>query len=127
MLREKEKLPDVRNGITHRFRITDRNGKVTAGHIQTGEYEGGKIGELFLKVGKPGDDTAIYDQLAILFSVALQYGAPLENICSKLKNTQYEPSGSTSNPEIPRTTSPTDYIARYLLQKYGVKEEAVTP
>lgn len=115
MLKEKEKLPDERNGITHRFRITDRNGKVTDGYIQTGEFSDGRVGELFLKVGKPGDDTAIYDQLAIVFSVALQYGAPLENICGKLKGTKYEPAGSTSNPEIPRTTSPTDYIARLLL------------
>lgn len=115
----RERLPDERKGVTHRFRITDRNGDVTAGYLQTGEYESGALGELFIKVGKPGDETAVWDEVATMFSVALQYGVPLEVMCAKLRAKQFEPAGSTSNSDIPRCTSISDYIARYLTLRYS--------
>lgn len=115
----KERLPDDRKGVTHHFSITDRDGVTIDGYLTVGLYENGQPGEIFIKVGKTGGEGAIFDELAKLFSVALQYGVPLENLCAKMVNTKYEPSGCTSNPKIPRTTSPTDYLARFLLAKYG--------
>ena len=115
----KERLPDEREGVTHHFCITDRDGRQTDGYIQVGLYEDGRPGELFVKVGKSGGEGAVWDQFAIAFSIALQYGAPLENLCAKFVNTNFEPSGHTSNKDIPRCTSVTDYLAKYLLKRFG--------
>lgn len=119
---EKERLPDERTGVTHRFRITDKNNKITAGYIQTGTHPDGRLGEIFIRAGKPGHEMAWLDQFAICFSVALQSGVTLESLCSKFQNSQFEPCGSTSNPDIKRCTSLLDYLARFLLLKYGKAE-----
>lgn len=122
MIHEKERLPEDREGITHHFAITDRNGQTTDGYLTVSCYGDGRPGEVFMKIGKAGAESAVWDQLAIIFSVALQHGAPLENICDKLKATNFEPSGYTTNSEIPRCTSVSDYVARYMMSKFPKKE-----
>jgi hypothetical protein len=118
----REKLEDIREGITHHFSVLALvNGEVEEidGYIQTGCYADGRLGEVFLKVGRAGDMFAMLDQWAIAFSIALQYGAPLEDLCRKFIGARFEPQGATRNPDIPRCTSLVDYAARWLLQKYG--------
>ncbi len=122
----RERLGDVRQGITHHFTITALvNGELQeiGGYIQTGEYPDGRLGEIFVKVGRVGDVYAMLDQFAVAFSVALQYGAPVESLCEKFMNTRFEPSGPTGNPDIPRCSSLVDYTARWLMQKYGKKDQ----
>ncbi|MFN9975317.1 MAG: hypothetical protein ACK58T_36045, partial [Phycisphaerae bacterium] len=48
------------------------------------------------------------------FSLALQYGLPLDEAVLRFKNMRFEPMGPTSNPEIPEAQSIIDYVARYL-------------
>lgn len=120
----RERLPDVREGITHHFTITTRVPETDQlqeidGYIQTGLYEDGRVGEIFIKVGRPGDVFAMLDQWAISFSIALQYGAPLEDLCRKHLGSRFWPDGATSNKNIPRCTSLVDYTVRWLLDKYG--------
>lgn len=125
----KQRLPEERRGVTHHFSIltkrTDPEGLDRLveidGYLQTGEYEDGRLGEIFLKVGKAGAESAWIDQWALLFSVALQYGAPVEELAKKFVGTNFEPYGATKNKDIPRCTSVLDYVARYLLAKYGRK------
>lgn len=122
------KLNDLREGLTHHFTVyaavpsKDPNGpdeiEEIGGYIQTGLYEDGRVGEIFLKIGKPGDRFAMLDQWAMAFSFALQYGAPLEELCRKFAGSRFEPSGATRNKDIPRCTSLVDYAARWLLSKY---------
>lgn len=123
MTATKSRLPVDREGVTHRFRITSlgADGELveTNGYVQTGCYEDGRLGEIFIKIGKPGSEGAVWDQLAIVFSIALQHGVALEELCGKLRATRFEPSGATSNQDIPRCTSVSDYLARWLLGKYG--------
>jgi len=121
----REKLDDLREGITHHFTVyygPDENTvKEIDGYIQTGCYADGRVGEVFLKVGQAGDQYAMLDQWAIAFSIALQYGAPLEDLCRKFVGSRFAPFGATRNPEIRQCTSLVDYAARWLLLKYGTK------
>lgn len=119
----KERLPDERKGVTHHFSVTDRDGKTVDGYITVGMFEDGRPGELFIKVGKSGGEGAVWDWGAKMFSAALQYGAPLENLCAKMINTKYDPYGNTNNPEIPRCSSIEDYVARYCLDRFGTPPE----
>jgi ribonucleoside-diphosphate reductase alpha chain len=124
----RERLPDDREGVTLRFRIIsnaiDGSGLYeTKGYVQSGVYPDGKLGEIFVKTGKPGGTEALLDQWAVSTSVALQYGAPVDELLRKFVGTQFEPSGAVTGVEgIKRCTSPLDLVARYLLMKYGTKE-----
>ncbi len=124
MTTTKEKLPANRVGITHHFTIiaktVDGEGvREVDGYLTTGEYDDGRLGEIFLKVGKSGDEAAWIDQWALTASVAIQHGASVENLFQKFVATNFEPSGFTKNPEIRSCTSILDYVARYILSKYG--------
>lgn len=50
-------------------------------HVTIGYYGDGKIGEVFISGGKSGSETdAVTRDGAVLLSIALQYGVPLETI-----------------------------------------------
>lgn len=51
-------------------------------------------------------------------SLALQHGVPLDDIVTRLSGMRYEPSGLTSDPDISRVTSLSDYLARRLAADY---------
>jgi ribonucleoside-diphosphate reductase alpha chain len=125
----RERLPDTREGATLRFRIisnaTDGTGLCeTKGYIVTSTYaEDKRLGEIFIKVGKPGSSEALCDQFAIACSIALQRGASVDELLQKFVGTRFEPSGAVKDVEgILRCTSPLDLVARWILQKYGKKE-----
>jgi ribonucleoside-diphosphate reductase alpha chain len=59
------------------------------------------------------------DAVALLTSVTLQYGVPIDELSRKLKNTRFEPYGRTNNPQIPFATSLADYIFRWLELKFA--------
>ncbi len=88
---ERRKLPNDRIGITHKVKIGD-----TTVYVNTGEYDDGTLGEVFVRVDKEGGELRVYDSLAILISISIQSGVPLELILGKLENQQYEPAGITS-------------------------------
>jgi ribonucleoside-diphosphate reductase alpha chain len=50
--------------------------------------------------------------------MALQYGVPLEVLVNKFSHVRFEPSGFTKNPEIPLAKSLTDYIFRFLGNRF---------
>lgn len=120
-------LPDLRPGKTLHFVVSstvwdapDASRVVEVdGYLTTGEYEDGRPGEVFLRVGKPGGEPAIYDAWAVAFSVALQMGVDFESFCRKFVNMSFEPSGSTRVPGIPCCTSIVDLACRWLLRVYG--------
>lgn len=123
----REKLLDDREGLTHHFTIIaktpDGNGTYAVdGYIQTGMYlDGGRLGEIFVKVGKLGAIEAMFDQWAIMASLLLQFGAPVEDVFSKFVGSRFEPFGATNNKSIPRCTSVLDYVSRWVLMKYGAE------
>ena len=118
-LARRHHLSDERQSVTHKFTINTYEGYVTVGL-----YEDGSPGELFVRMSKEGSTLGgLMDAWATVMSLALQYGVPLSALAAKFKDGQYEPRGFTSNPEIRTTTSITDYIVRWMEQKF-VKVEA---
>jgi ribonucleoside-diphosphate reductase alpha chain len=121
----REFLPDERRSITHKFRVGDQKGYLTVGL-----YPDGRPGELFVKINKEGSMVSgLMDAVAKVASIALQFGVPLADLAPKMRNTRFEPSGPTGNPEIPWATSVVDYVFHWLERKFGVADaaDAATP
>jgi len=116
------KLPDTRNSVTHKFSIAGHEGYLTVGL-----YADGKPGEIFLRMAKEGSTiSGLMDTIATMTSIALQYGVPLKALTDKFSHTRFEPSGFTNNPEIPMAKSVTDYVFRYLANRFLQEESVAT-
>jgi ribonucleoside-diphosphate reductase alpha chain len=115
------KLPDERESITHKFSIAGHEGYLTVGR-----YQDGAPGEIFLRMAKEGSTVSgLMDTIATMTSIALQYGVPLKALVDKFSHTRFEPSGFTNNPEIPMAKSVTDYVFRYLGNRFLHEEVPV--
>jgi ribonucleoside-diphosphate reductase alpha chain len=113
------KLPDERESLTHKFSIAGHEGYLTVGR-----YQDGSPGEIFLRMAKEGSTVSgLMDTIATMTSIALQYGVPLKALVDKFSHTRFEPAGFTNNPEIPMAKSVTDYVFRYLGNRF-LREEA---
>lgn len=111
----RQRLPDERQSLTHKFVVGEQEGYITVGL-----FEDGRPGEVFLRVSKQGSTVSgLMESLGQLTSIALQYGVPLEGLAAKMKNSRFEPSGMTGNREIPTATSLVDYLFRWLERRYG--------
>ena len=115
----RKKLPDERSAITHKFSIAGREMYLTVGM-----YDDGAPGEIFLVAAREGSTiSGLCDAFATAFSLSLQYGVPLKELCEKFEHVRFESSGFTTNPEIPYAKSIVDYIARWLKAKYVPLED----
>jgi ribonucleoside-diphosphate reductase alpha chain len=113
-------LPDERGSVTHKFRVGEQEGYVTVGL-----YDEGTPGEIFVNISKEGSTIrGLMDSVAVLTSVALQYGVPLENLVAKFRGVHFEPNGLSSNPKIPTASSLVDYIFRWLELRFLKPPEA---
>ena len=118
-------MPDRRKGYIQKVTIGDH--KV---YLHTGEYEDGKIGEIFIDTSKEGELVkALMNNFAIAISLGLQYGVPLDEYVSAYVGTKFEPSGKVhGNDRILSATSILDYIFRELAISYLNREDlAHTP
>lgn len=107
-------LPVERHSITHKFAVAGHEGYLTIGM-----YEDGTPGEIFIVMAKEGSTlSGVMDSFATTCSMALQYGVPLKVLVDKFSHTRFEPSGFTSNPQVPYAKSIMDYIFRYLASKF---------
>jgi ribonucleoside-diphosphate reductase alpha chain len=115
----RRKLPDERRSITHKFDIQGHEGYITVSM-----FDDGSPGEIFVKMAKEGSTlSGMMDSFAIMVSLALQYGVPLPALVGKFSHVRFEPSGYTSNPEIPIAKSIVDYIFRWLASKFYNDED----
>ena len=113
--RGREKLPGRRKGYTQKA--------VVGGHkvyLRTGEYDDGKLGEIFIDMHKEGAALrAMMNNFAISVSVGLQYGVPLEEYVDAFTFTKFEPAGQVQgNESIKNATSILDYVFRELAVSY---------
>tara|TARA_A100001011_G_scaffold337826_1_gene368285 strand:- start:3092 stop:3916 length:825 start_codon:yes stop_codon:yes gene_type:complete len=118
-------MPDRRKGYIQKATIGDH--KV---YLHTGEYEDGKIGEIFIDTSKEGELVkALMNNFAIAVSLGLQYGVPLDEYISAFVGTKFEPSGKVlGNDRILSASSILDYIFRELAISYQNREDlAHTP
>jgi ribonucleoside-diphosphate reductase alpha chain len=106
----RQRLPDTRKSVTHKFNIAGHEGYLTVGL-----YDDGRPGELFITMAKEGSTIGgLMDCFGTAVSMSLQYGVPLEVYVSKFSHTRFEPMGHTKNPDIRIAKSIVDYIFRWM-------------
>jgi ribonucleoside-diphosphate reductase alpha chain len=115
VIREREKLPDRRKGYTQKASVGGH--KV---YLRTGEYEDGRLGEIFIDMHKEGAAfRSLMNNFAIAISLGLQYGVPLEEYVDAFTFTRFEPAGPVQgNDAIKNATSILDYVFRELAVSY---------
>jgi ribonucleoside-diphosphate reductase alpha chain len=107
---KRERLPDTRSSLTHKFSVGGHEG-----YINVGLYPDGRPGELFITMAKEGSTVGgLMDGFGTAISICLQYGVPLEVLVNKFSHTRFEPMGHTTNPDIRIAKSVVDYIFRWL-------------
>jgi ribonucleoside-diphosphate reductase alpha chain len=116
----RNRMPERRKGYTQRA--------VIGGHklyLRTGEYEDGRLGEIFIDMHKEGAAfRSLVNNFAIAISIGLQYGVPLEEFVEAFSFTRFEPSGMVEgNDMITMATSVLDYIFRELAVSYLARED----
>jgi ribonucleoside-diphosphate reductase alpha chain len=115
----RRRLPVDCKTVRHKFEVGGQKG-----YLHTGFYDDGTVGEIFIRMSKEGSTiSGLMDTIATLTSIALQYGVPLEALVNKFSHVRFEPSGFTSNPDIPMAKSLTDYIFRYLGIRFLDKDQ----
>ena len=115
VISERQRLPNRRKGYTQKA--------IVGGHkvyLRTGEYENGKIGEIFIDMHKEGAAfRSLMNNFAIAISIGLQYGVPLEEYVEAFTFTRFEPSGMVEGNEVIKmATSVLDYIFREVAVSY---------
>ena len=135
---KQEFVKKINEGIGRRFSMPDRRKgyiqKSTIGnhkvYLHTGEYEDGKLGEIFIDTSKEGELVkALMNNFAIAISLGFQYGVPLDEFINAYVDTKFEPSGKVyGNDRILSASSILDYIFRELAISYQNREDlAHTP
>ena len=122
---DRSKMPDRRKGYIQKVSIGDH--KI---YLHTGEYDDGKVGEIFIDMNKEGELVkALMNNFAIAISLGLQYGVPLDEFVDAFIETKFEPSGKIKgNDRILSASSILDYIFRELAISYlGREDLAHTP
>jgi len=111
----RERLPNRRKSYTQKATVGGH--KV---YLHTGEYEDGRLGEIFIDMHKEGAAfRSLMNNFAIAISLGLQYGVPLEEYVEAFTFTRFEPAGLvTGNETIKNATSVLDYIFRELAVSY---------
>ena len=107
----RHRLPDRRTGYIQKATIGGH--KV---YLHTGEFEDGRLGEIFIDMHKEGAAfRSVMNNFAIAISIGLQYGVPLEEFVEAFVFTRFEPSGPvTGNDSLKFANSILDYIFREL-------------
>ncbi len=119
---ERRRMPDTRKSVNHKFTISGHDGYIVAGMRPDGT-----LGEIFIHgFGKQGSAVDGFMQAwARTFSIALQYGAPVDKLCAKLVLMGFEPSGSQKHgtiegdPRIDQAPSVISYICQWIHMKFG--------
>ncbi|MEK9673126.1 MAG: vitamin B12-dependent ribonucleotide reductase [Rhodospirillaceae bacterium] len=114
-VQERRRPPDRRKGYIQKASVGGH--KV---YLHTGEYEDGRLAEIFVDMHKEGAAfRSLMNNFAIGISIGLQYGVPLEEYVEAFTFTRFEPSGMvTGNDTIKMATSILDYIFRELAVSY---------
>jgi len=123
----RERLPDTRQSITHKFSVNGHEGYITVGL-----FDDGRPGELFITMAKEGSTVGgLMNAFGTAISMSLQYGVPLEDYVRKFTHMRFEPQGFTKNPDIRMAKSLIDYIFRWLgitfLPGYREASMGITP
>ena len=109
-------LPNRRNHITQKVRIAARRTLYIS--VQDHEYSA----EIFLRVKGPdcsAELIGLYDVIARLMSLALQYSAPLEKVGDLIAGAKFAPCNPVvGHDRLKYCTSLPDLIGRHVLIEY---------
>lgn len=115
----REPLPRRRRGVTHTVDVGGAAVSMTANR-----FADGRPAEVFAKWGKEGSTTrGLMDAFSTVLSLALQYGVPADVVVAKLRNTRFEPLGTTDDPDLPEVTSVVDWVARRIALDHLSEED----
>lgn len=121
----RNRLPETRQSVTRKFKIArpnHRNGDLRM-YVTVGLYEDGRPGEIFIRSDLTGSfASGALDAVAMCLSMAWQYGVPFEPTVAKLRGMRFEPQGATGDPKYGIVKSPLDFVAKWLLDRFGKKE-----
>lgn len=119
----RRRLGESRTGTTRRFEIPIPDEEPLKIYVTVNTYDDQTPGEVFVRAAKVGTLAhGALDALAIVISIALQHGVPVEAITSKLVGMRFEPSGMTGDKYYPTAHSIVDLIARWLRDQFGPKD-----
>jgi hypothetical protein len=112
---QRANLPARRSGYTQKASV--------GGHkifLRTGEYEDGRLGEIFVALHKEGAAfKGLMDSFAIAVSTGLQHGVPLEEFVEAFTFSRFGPAGAVEgDPAVMQATSMVDYMFRHLAVNY---------
>jgi hypothetical protein len=112
---KRDMLPARRRGYTQKASV--------GGHkvfLSTGEYETGRLGEIFIALHKEGSAfRGLMDAFAIAVSIGLQHGVNLEDYVEAFTFTRFGPAGVVEgDPAVAQATSLIDYVFRNLAVNY---------
>ena len=121
----REKLPQTRKSVTHKFDIAGHEGYITIGL-----YDDGKPGEIFVTMHKTGSTIrGLMDAWATSMSLNLQYGTPVDVLFKKFRHQKFEPAGFVKNVDggvlddkgikIRTASSIVDYVSQFMLNHFG--------
>ena len=119
---DREALPWRREGTNRNVRVGGRSL-----YLHTGEFEDGRLGEIFIRVAKDGDtEGAVLNCFAIAVSIGLQHGVPLEAYVRSFLFTRFGAQGLVQgDDEIKAGTSLIDYVFRRLAIDYLDRRDLV--
>jgi hypothetical protein len=108
-------LPTRRRGTTQKA--------IVGGHkifLQTGEYDDGSLGEIFIGLHKESAAfRGLMDNFAVAVSLGLQNGVRLADYVEAFTFTRFGPAGTVEgDPAVTRATSLLDYVFRNLAANY---------
>jgi len=114
-------LPARRHHITQKVNVAGQR------TLYISVHDDAQPAEIFLRL--KGNDCSseligLYDVMARLMSLALQYGAPLEKVGDLLAGAKFEPCGPVSGHDrLKHCSSLPDLIGRHLLVQYCDRHE----
>jgi ribonucleoside-diphosphate reductase alpha chain len=114
-------LPDMKTGTNFKARVGGHSVRLI-----TGEYEDGKLGEIFLLTSKEGAAwRALLSQFAIAISIGLQHGVPVDAFIKSFTFTKFEPSGviEGGSGRVKMSSSIIDWVFRELGIKYDERDD----
>jgi hypothetical protein len=119
---EAQPAQDTRSRLPTRRRGTTQKA-IVGGHkifLQTGEYDDGSLGEIFIGLHKESAAfRGLMDNFALAVSLGLQNGVKLADYVEAFTFTRFGPAGTVEgDPAVTRATSLIDYVFRNLAANY---------
>lgn len=116
----RERLPDRRRSFTQKVKIPDATGALQTFYLTMGEYDDGRLGEVWIEAHKEGTFArGVLGALARMVSIALQCGVSVEEVVKTLRHLNFPPRGDvTGSAAVAKASSVADWVAQEIEAAY---------